>query len=194
MSPELPPAFVPSVDGELSVGSGLCTKCGLCCTGALHHYAVLDADEIAPARGLGLALRTSGKPGFRLPCPKLQNSVCTIYPDRPRVCGRYKCQLLDDVEAGSTSLGIALEKVRVAKQLVKNAEELVPDGLTLPEARMLALEPADHHSEPRDITMPGRLAIAALCLYLDKHFMNSREGRLLSVVSVAKSAGEMNEP
>ena len=42
---------------SLSKGSQLCTQCGLCCTGALHHFAVLEPDELEFARELGLTLR-----------------------------------------------------------------------------------------------------------------------------------------
>src|SRR5688500_2967630 len=84
----------PGTAPDSSLGSALCTQCGLCCTGALHKAAVLDPDEIADARALGLPILDREKPGFALPCPRLDGTVCTIYASRPRVCGRYKCQLL----------------------------------------------------------------------------------------------------
>src|SRR5688572_4233724 len=63
---------------DSSLGSALCTQCGLCCTGALHDAAVLDPDEIADARALGLPVLDAEKPKFALPCPRLDGTVCTI--------------------------------------------------------------------------------------------------------------------
>ena len=84
-------------DETLSIGSKLCTKCGLCCTGALHDRAVLEPEEVEFASDLGLYVRAEGRPTFALPCKYLQGCACTIYSKRPKVCARYQCQLLDDV-------------------------------------------------------------------------------------------------
>lgn len=170
---------------DRSSGSELCTQCGLCCTGALHNFAKLEPEETEHASGLGLTLRTSGRPGFALPCPMLEGSICTIYGNRPKVCGRYKCQLLQDLEAGAVTLEVAIGKVGTAKELVRRTESLSPRGMTLPEARRLL--PASETDRPQEAgEMPLRLAIAALSLYLDKHFKNSREGRLLSLEPVGE--------
>ncbi len=85
--------------GEQLVPDGvrLCTSCGLCCAGALHDTAALDEDEQDAARALGLPLAGDD---FALPCPRLAGTRCTVLAERPRVCGRYRCGLLQEVEAG----------------------------------------------------------------------------------------------
>src|ERR1043165_4767905 len=135
-------------DPSLGIGSTLCTQCGLCCTGALHNYAVLEPEETEFARSLGLTLRKEGRPGFSLPCPRLAGCKCSIYKDRPKVCGRYKCQLLESVEAGLTDLGSALAKIRSAQGLVEEVNSVMPIGMTLPEARELVRDkPLEERSQ-----------------------------------------------
>ena len=181
------PAFA-SDDNQptASLGSSLCTQCGLCCTGALHNYAVLDEDEIEFARALGLKLRTHGRPGFALPCKYLRDCSCTIYSKRPKVCARYVCQLLEDVREGSTPLDVAVTHVRVAKQLYEDVRALLPASMTIPEARQMSRRPigASPLALDRSVEAELRLAVTALCIYLDKHFMHSKEAKLLTMTPV----------
>lgn len=173
-------------DETLSIGSQLCTKCGLCCTGALHDRAVLEPEEVEFARDLGLYVRTEGRPTFALPCKYLQGCACTIYSKRPKVCARYQCQLLDDVRQANVSLEAALEHVRVAKRMCDDVRALLPPGMSVPEARRLLHEPpgALPDGSDRSGEMPLRLALTTLCLYLDKHFKHDRESKLLTQTSV----------
>ena len=170
-------------DRLLDVGSSLCTQCGLCCTGALHNYAVLEPDEVPFAHTLGLTVRTEGRPGFSLPCPRLVNSICSIYESRPMVCARYRCQLLIDVEAGETEFESAIDKVETAKLLVAQVDAVIPMGVTLPQAReRMRIEPSpEAASFVRIEDMRLKLAITALSVYLDKYFRNSKEGKILSL-------------
>jgi len=183
-------AVIQGSEPPLDIGSRLCTQCGLCCTGALHNYAVLQPGEVEFARGLGLAIRTEGKPGFALPCPRLVNSKCSIYENRPKVCGKYKCQLLENLEAGTTELDTALGKVLTAKELVARVGSAMPSEMTLPNARERAkvtiLAEADASPAEPSPDMPLRLAVTALSLYLDKYFRNTSEGKMLSLESVAE--------
>jgi hypothetical protein len=182
-----------TADATPSVGSQLCTQCGLCCTGALHSFAVLDPDELEFAAGLGLKLRTDGRPGFALPCQYLNSCACTIYTSRPRVCARYQCQLLDDVQQSKVALDDALEHVRVAKQMFEQVRALLPPGMTLPEARALAAKPADAASPACDNEMQLRLAVITLSLYLDRHFRHSSEGKMLTMTAVADDMEEARQ-
>ncbi len=172
-----------------ALGSSLCTQCGLCCTGALHNFAVLEPEEVDFAAGLGLTLRTEGRPGFALPCPYLKNCACTIYASRPKVCAHYKCGLLEELEADSITLDAALAKVHTAKALVSEAASVMQNGMTLPIARARALEApsAEFIGAERTMEMRLRLAITALSLYLDKHFKNPREAKSLSLQLVPET-------
>jgi Fe-S-cluster containining protein len=185
---ELQPAETdPTVARETpSIGSQLCTECGLCCTGALHDRAVLEPEELEFASDLGLEVQTEGRLAFALPCKYLQGCACTIYANRPKVCARYQCQLLDDLQQANISLDTALEHVRVAKRMCDDVRSLLPAGMNLPEARRLLHEPpgALPDVSGRSAEMPLRLALTTLCLYLDKHFKHSRESKLLTMTSV----------
>lgn len=167
----------------LEVGSRLCTQCGLCCTGALHNHAVLEPGEVPFARTLGLTVRTEGRPGFALPCPRLVGSKCSIYRDRPSVCSRYKCQLLENVQTGAVAFETAIDRVAIARGLSARVEAAMPIGMTLPEARArFKTNPfADPGLSERAEEMPLKLAITALSVYLDKHFRHRKEGKMLSL-------------
>ena len=175
----------------LSIGSQLCTECGLCCTGALHDRAVLDEDEIPSASSLGLPICESGRLAFALPCPHLSGTVCSIYADRPRVCSRYKCQLLLDVEAGSLALEAAKATVRAAHSLADRARTLMPPGMGYPEARALVRD--DHHPSTHSSEDLSRLklALTLFSLYLDRNFRKETEGNLLIMEPVALRTSEM---
>lgn len=172
------------IDGSAS--TALCTQCGLCCTGALHDFAVLEPGEIDDARAIGLTIRTEGRPGFALPCPKLSSSCCSIYGERPKVCGRYQCALLERVIAGSIDLEAAALLVAEARKLTGSVVEHLPPGMTIPAARDLneAREASSVAADP-PFEMRLRLAITALSLFLDQHFRKSSEGPLLSLESIA---------
>lgn len=169
-----------------ALASSLCTQCGLCCTGALHNFAVLDPDEIDFARSIGMTLRTNGRPGFALPCPKLSGSCCSIYLERPKVCSRFQCALLERLNAGSIEFQAATAIVAEARKFTGSVVEHLPPGMTIPAARDLneAREASSVAADP-PFEMRLRLAITALSLFLDQHFRKSSEGPLLSLESIA---------
>ena len=168
-------------------GVRLCTSCGLCCTGALHDTAVLDEDEQLSAAALGLpVLEPPDRPAFALPCPQLQGTRCGIYLDRPRVCGRYKCNVLLGVEEGRTALPDALAMVHVARSLFGKVAAELGSGHTLPAARQQLFGA----ETPLPPTL--RLYLLALTDYLDRHFRKPSEGRLLKSERVANTtSGEI---
>ena len=155
---------------EPNPGSRLCTACGLCCEGAIHEAAVLDDDELADAARHGLPLKPGDRLRFALPCPKLEGAVCTIYGDRPRVCGRYRCGLLQRFEAGEVSAEAGLAHVAEAKRLAADFSAVA--RTVLPHSRDIAMG-----SEQAGTSVT--LTAIALQLYLDRHFRNERDGRIL---------------
>ncbi len=166
--------------------SELCTQCGLCCMGAIHNAAVLDEDEVAAAREIGLpVLDRPGRPLFALPCPKLEGTRCTIFGRRPRVCGRYRCQLLRDVDAGEMSVDTALGHVEQAKTMLAQVRSAMPAGMTLNEARTLLRDAAPSAPSFDGLAKPKLLKLklleTALHLYLDRHFRHEEENRAVDV-------------
>ena len=172
---------------DIALGSALCTECGMCCTGALHDFAVLDPDEIDYARSIGMRLRTEGRPGFDLPCPKLSGSCCSIYVDRPKACIQFKCALLGRLDDGLTDFQSATAIAVEARHLLDNVHAHLPDGMSVPMARAMNQAPPASNGDPigRSSEMRLRLAIAALSLFLDRHFRKSSEGTLLSLEAIA---------
>ncbi|MEB2313492.1 MAG: YkgJ family cysteine cluster protein [Sorangiineae bacterium] len=104
-------------------GSALCVECGLCCSGALFDHAPLLDGEVP--RALELEMTVEEPPGiglaFALPCPALDGTRCSAYPDRPAVCGDYSCALLDRYRKGEVTLAAALEPVRAVQAILRES-------------------------------------------------------------------------
>jgi hypothetical protein len=96
--------------------SALCLACGLCCAGAFYDLVPLDPDELDHARHLRLPL-FDREPllTFRLPCPRLDGTACTVYTERPRECARFACELLKAYRNAEVELPEALERVTPAR-------------------------------------------------------------------------------
>lgn len=155
----------------LSVEGRLCTACGLCCTGALHTKARLDPDEVEPAAMAGLPVRFDDPTlSFSLPCPKLEGTICTIFPKRPRVCGAYACRLLEEVSRGR-SLDHALPLVVEAQRLVQETFAVLPPDTSLPRARDLRAT--------GQASAAATLRTFALDHFLDRHFRAANESQFL---------------
>lgn len=155
----------------MNVESQLCTSCGLCCTGALHDGAKLEADEIEPARAIGLPVLDGSIPTmFALPCPKLEDATCTIYGSRPRVCAVYACRLLQEVRGGRP-LDSALPLVAEARRLAGELQAALAPGTRFPAAL----------AERRDRlgSAEAQMRSFALDHYFDRHFRNRSEGPIL---------------
>jgi Fe-S-cluster containining protein len=80
-------------------GSALCVACGMCCHGVLHDHAIAQPDELDKLARLGIPLyeKPVSYDAFQLPCPCHREGLCSVYADRPAVCGSYKCTLLTGV-------------------------------------------------------------------------------------------------
>lgn len=173
--------------GECAAGSSadnattLCTNCGLCCMGALHHAVLLLDRETDHARALGLEVRTEAKPVFALPCPRLEGTLCGVFDRRPSSCGYYRCQLLQDLDQEKVDLDGALEKVRVAREQMAEVQKLLPPGMSLRQARAIATGRETHPDASPEL----RLRVTALTYYLDQHFMNEDDGKYFIVSDVS---------
>lgn len=145
-----------------SAASTLCKSCGLCCTGHLFSRTKLRAAELNSAQELGLNVFRShpNERGFSQPCPLWQGQ-CTVYgsPQYPRYCQTYKCKLLKELLAETTSLPEALTTIEDAKQMIRDLEPQLPES-TLPGFRE-RLEAAIENDELR------RQAAPLLGVYLD---------------------------
>ncbi len=104
-----------------SKGVELCLSCGLCCKGMLFDHAAIETDETELVNQLGLNpyQKKVDYDAFSLPCPRFKDSKCTIYAQRPRICGDYQCKLLNGYLQGEISFGESIELVRKAISLME---------------------------------------------------------------------------
>ena len=167
-------APLPAQHGTAPDASDLCTQCGLCCDGTIYPKARAFPDDLTGLAEHGLTVLGKGegeKLAFALPCPRLNGTCCTIYPQRFTVCRRFRCALLQKLDVGEIDVTSALATVAKARALVVAVE---------PEARTVArrFELRRSTSDWRDIAAPelreaaGRrnLLITALEHHLDKYF------------------------
>src|SRR5688572_9037693 len=168
----------PLKDGsaDIAQASQLCIDCGLCCTGVIHDAAVLDADEVAPAGELGLTLlQGSPRPGWSFPCAALEGRLCGIFGRRPRVCSRYKCQVLVELLGGTLTFDDAAARTSHAMQLYADMLAARPDYLSIYDTKVMAknglFTPA-----LRDVAEKA----TSLQRYVDQYFRKPNEGKLLA--------------
>lgn len=154
--------------------------------GAIHGRAVLFEDELQPARDIGLpVLDDAERPLFALPCPKLAGTSCTIFGNRPRVCGSYRCQVLIDLQEGRLSFDEASHLVQQALDLVESVRALLPADMDLPDTRTLT--GSVRHGSEAAVPPALRLHATMMHFHLDKHFRKAKEGRTLEMVVVTST-------
>lgn len=99
----------------MSDASNICLSCGICCDGTLIGFVQLDHEEL-PRLSKFMEFESANELGFFLqPCKKFCDG-CTVYADRPKQCGIYKCELLKSCEAQETDFDSAVAVVKEVKQ------------------------------------------------------------------------------
>lgn len=112
-------------------GSDLCLECALCCDGSLFLKAQLRPHEPERARSLGLTvIESDNQPGFHLPCHLLNDKACSIYekPERPQVCGSFRCDLLKRYLNSEVDLDSALKTIQTTRTVLAEIQQLLPFG------------------------------------------------------------------
>lgn len=166
---------------DVNGDSDLCLSCGLCCTGMLHRHVLLEREEVALARSLGLEVVESGKPVFMLPCARFEG-CCSIYDERPQSCRAFRCALLQRLDSGEIDIVSAEAIVAEAQRLIGAAQEALPAGEVVAEFRGKVGEGASAlcASTPPE----QRLRLTALGVYLDKHFVRAKDNRFFQALLV----------
>ena len=119
--------------------SDLCLACGLCCQGVLHDLVPLDEDELERAHQLRLPVVESPlRVAFRLPCPRLDDRRCTVYPERPRTCASYACETLRAYGAGEIDEETALDRIRQVREQSAEVARRAGEGSRTEAATRLA--------------------------------------------------------
>jgi Fe-S-cluster containining protein len=160
---------------DVAQASELCVGCGLCCNGSLHDAAALDQDEVEAATATGLnVLQHMGKTGFAFPCPKLDDTRCTIFGQRPRVCSRFMCKVLVDLREDKLTFDEALDHVREARRLYAEMLAIKPDYLTLRDVTVMVRN---------NLATPGLRPVLEkgqdLQRYLDAHFRKPNDQKMI---------------
>ena len=103
----------------------------MCCDGTLYARASSSTEEEVAYRAEGFYfVNLADQVYFTLPCTKLCGTVCSIYGNRPQVCGTFRCALLRNVEEKTTDLAAALDHVAKAKMLRDAAVAVAPEVAT----------------------------------------------------------------
>lgn len=102
---------------ENNSGSELCLACGLCCDGSLFRYGNLLSGEAELAIPAGFQVIDNREQlVFSQPCAMFKSGCCSLYQHwRPKVCGEYKCRLLNSRLVDKISLPLALDLVARAR-------------------------------------------------------------------------------
>lgn len=101
-----------------TLGTDLCSGCGLCCDGSLYDYVTVAPDELERACAAGLPVVELGDEHAVVePCPAHRGTGCSIYADRPAQCRAYRCGLLRALDEGATSLADARSVVGEVREL-----------------------------------------------------------------------------
>lgn len=128
----------------------LCLPCAICCTGVLFRDVALEASEATALGALGLPMRPRYRQ-MRLPqpCPALgTDNRCRIYPQRPALCRRFECQLLQAVRSGRLQATDALRCIAQTRQLADRVRRLL---------RLLGDRQENHPLLPRVKALQRRL-------------------------------------
>jgi hypothetical protein len=117
-------------DPNRSKGEKLCQSCGMCCEGVFHSSAhIYEDQDLVIANRIGATiLEDPADPAdpadtqsrvFSLPCPAFDGK-CSVYPDRPSVCGDHHCDVLKSLLTDEVTPAEALDKVSSLKAILAN--------------------------------------------------------------------------
>lgn len=159
----------------------LCRSCGLCCNGTLFsrtplpslreqaHF--LEAPTQVAVRRLPVAtVAAEGTVEGVQPCGHWLDGACEIYLHRPDACAGFRCLLLRQVTADTTSLTRALELVGETQTRLEQLAQAagMGDANGFPEG-FHAWSQAVAHGQSA-LSPPLRLKLGALVVWLRQHF------------------------
>lgn len=160
--------------------SALCTACGMCCNGSLFRKVPFREDERGFVESLELEIHEGKRPGFLLPCPKLDDATCTIYPDRPSRCDEFACKLLKRFKAEEIGWDDATDIVRQARELRERIAAVDPAATTVVHRLR-----DDHMALPdgiaEDVREAARTRLDRLAfdLLLNREFRSAQDDKLV---------------
>ncbi len=174
---------------QMDASSTLCTSCGLCCDGSLFSIAPLVPEDGAVTPPLR-SHEDDDERFLSLPCRALDSEkCCTVYDHRPRICGAFRCALLDQLDGGIITLQDATQKVAVAHQHKSRTLAVVgqfvdTDGRGMKDIKQSyrGLSNADQRRDARSYK-EGEFLLKAFGHYLRNTFLDARQVTLNSAPS-----------
>ena len=152
---------------ELDNGNKLCMQCGMCCTGRVFdRVEVTDPSNITYLENAGFKLEKDdkGNPHFSLPCVAHRSNCCAVYENRPSVCAKFRCNLLERYLAGEIGFDLAIKIVEECKQLASELEKIEYYGAT-PQEKIVSARLSELHKKILEENNPGlRRAYAAVAI------------------------------
>jgi len=159
---------------EITPGD-LCTECGICCSDAMFALIRLREGDAERLLEHGYPAERLHEGFLTLPCPFLSAAKCSIYPDRPKQCAEYRCEVLKGAQAGSMPLADARERVRTARSLLARLREVMPEGVSMDAARARWGEAGTGGRAVEPAEAAAQLAFYAYYKYMDRHFRPPRK-------------------
>jgi hypothetical protein len=105
----------------------------MCCGGRVFGYVKItgsNSTTFLESAGFGLEKDDTGNSYFSQPCVAHRANCCTVYENRPRVCAKFHCKLLDNYLAGEIGFDLAIKVVEECKQLASELEKSEYYGAT----------------------------------------------------------------
>ncbi len=121
----------------------ICVGCGICCDGTLfRHLPIALNDNRKVLEAAGSEFTTIGtNPVMVLGCGAFDGQCCTIYADRPTVCGTFTCALYRRHAAGEVTTADAKAAIAETIALRNTVRPVVEEflGLETPSRNLVVL-------------------------------------------------------
>tara|TARA_R100000541_G_scaffold58963_1_gene71239 strand:- start:6449 stop:6808 length:360 start_codon:yes stop_codon:yes gene_type:complete len=105
----------------MSGANDLCQNCGLCCDGTLFHNFNIQKEEYH----LFSPKNIDSFGNVSQPCEHFDScGDCKIYKNRPRVCFKYKCSVINSFEQGNLSFDDSLKHIQFMKNNKNNKSKI----------------------------------------------------------------------
>ena len=148
----------------------ICLHCGVCCTGAMFSYVPFrKPGDRASLRRHGQEVGAEDQ-SFPLPCRFQVGAGCSIYHDRPHVCGAFRCRVLIEAQDGALPVDEAVTRAAELKRLYDDLRARMAPGESLPQMRdrVARLTAGDTSPQGEEATLV--MAFYLFTAFMDRHF------------------------
>ncbi len=156
----------------------LCVNCGFCCDKTLFDFARVFDEEKLPFDFKEMESIKDGVNSFSLPC-KFFDGACTIYDqDKPQICGKFECQVLNRFEAGEETFKDSMKTISDSKKtrdgLIEEYAALT-NTANIPFRDLFTRSQTDSEFEENDDLRTLKFRIGLFEIGLSKIFKSDKE-------------------